>query len=83
MIYADYKCKKCDHIFEGGKNNILDDFPKLPCPECNSENTYRVFNFAGYEVCVGKVGNAKSGYANHCVYHPTFTGKSKRTRVKK
>lgn len=42
MKRADYRCNKCDTLFEYEKENAIDNFPKNPvCTNCNSDDTVR------------------------------------------
>jgi DNA-directed RNA polymerase subunit RPC12/RpoP len=82
MYFKDYQCEKCELIFQGTKNRLADDWPKLKCPECGSENTYTLFNIGGIDIGEGKLGNASNGYTTGIAYHPSRYGKYKGTRIK-
>lgn len=86
MIISDFKCEDCDHIFTVEKESSLDSFPErgeLECPECGSNNTFRVWGCGAIEVSEGMMGNAKNGYSKGITYHrSSIVGKVKGTRVK-
>lgn len=61
MIFADFKCIKCNYIFEGIKNRVLDDWGLQNCPKCNSTSK-RVFSSIIFDIALGHCGNASNGY---------------------
>ena len=70
MVYADFKCQKCEHIFLGFKKRVHDNFPFFDCPECGAKDTIRLFTPVAIQVAEGKLGNAKNGYTNNIIYKP-------------
>ncbi|MCX5751545.1 MAG: hypothetical protein NT099_07770 [Candidatus Saganbacteria bacterium] len=42
MAFYDYKCKKCETVFEIEKG-MNEDIPDLHCPNCLSDNVFRLF----------------------------------------
>lgn len=82
MYFADAKCEDCNHIYEIEKQRIMDDFISGKCPECDSENTHRIFNPIVSDVAEGKCGNAKTSYSNSVTNHCSQFGYYKGTRVR-
>jgi putative FmdB family regulatory protein len=82
MIIADFKCEDCKNTFTVEKNNIIENFPKSTCPNCNSENTYRLYSKVTFDMAEGKLGNAKNKYENKLIYTPSVYGKYKGIRIK-
>lgn len=70
MVYSNFKCEGCGHIFTGSKKSVKDNFPHYDCPECGSKDTYRQFTPVTVQVAEGKLGNAKNGYESNIVYKP-------------
>lgn len=67
MKSSDFKCKKCEHVFEITIKRT-EDFPMSPkCPLCGS-GSHRVFKPLHSIVKQGKVGNAHNGYKSSPVY---------------
>ena len=83
-VPVDFKCEDCESVFEISKGSMLAPTPEnVECPECGSTNTYRKFSIGATDVAEGRFGNAKNGYQNGVMYHPSsLTGKVKGTRVK-
>lgn len=83
MRFSDYACDSCNIVFEYGKKNDLESFPKkVKCPECGAENkTRRIFSTIMTDIAEGLYGNAKSGYSKGFAYHPSPYS-AKGTKVK-
>ena len=83
-IVSDFRCNECSKKFEVRKQSIRDDFPKSPkCPHCGETNTYRIYAPLTYEVAEGRAGNAKNGYSQGFVDHPSnIIGKVKGETIK-
>jgi DNA-directed RNA polymerase subunit RPC12/RpoP len=83
MIPTNYKCENCGTIFEFFKINVVDDFPKnVPCTNCNSPNTWRMWGIGAVSFAQGNFGNSANSYENSFTYHPSEMGRYKGKKIK-
>ena len=84
MIFSQFKCEKCNTIFDVEKESILDNFSdiKVNCPNCKSEKTHYYWILGPTDIATGNCGTAKDGYSHSFVYHPSKFGRPKGMKVK-
>lgn len=83
MRFSDYRCTKCDEVFEYTKLKDLEDFPQhLKCPVCGSKSI-RIYSNMTFAVAEGMCGNAGTGYGKSVTYHTnSLVANPKGTKVK-
>ncbi len=83
MVVSDYKCTKCDHVFEYWKISHTEGFPStVECEKCGADSK-RIIGRIVVDMAEGLLGNSKSSYSNNITYHPgAIVGKVKGKRIK-
>jgi hypothetical protein len=83
MVFSDYKCTECDHVFEYCKISHIESFPEfVECEKCGSDSK-RIIGRIVVDMAEGKLGNSKSNFNNNVVYHSgAIVGKVKGVRIK-
>ena len=83
MRISDYKCTKCEFVFEYCKDSDIDGFPNIvECEKCG-EVAKRIWAIGDIDVAQGKLGRSLDGYTTGSVSHCSEYGRFKGTKIPK